>query len=197
MTRLEKLALTFANVAQDNLDDAPRLWVGRAGALLAVDFYGDPGDGIDLLETLKDADVALHLASLTLRSPDVGANGTREWSLGTLTSTTFPVLSSLRVERNHPEAHNRGVIGGVDGEFGELGDLLACCPSLLTLEAPSAPDASFFRLPTHPLHHLSVDSGYDHQGFVRNIAASTCFRTCKCSSSESTRRRTWTTLLLA
>jgi hypothetical protein len=43
MTRLEKLALDFTNVAQDRLDDAPRLWVGRAGALLAVDFYGYSG----------------------------------------------------------------------------------------------------------------------------------------------------------
>ena len=177
MTIVEKLAQTLASVAEGRLDDAPRLWVGRAGAQLAVDFYGDPGDEacIDLLEALKDASVAPHLTTLTLRSPDVGVNGTRSFSLGTLTSTTFPVLSSLKVERNHPEAHNRGVIGDVDGEYGVLGELLGCCPSLLALEVPSAPDASFFQGDQHPLYYLSVDAGYSHQGFVRNVATSTRF----------------------
>jgi hypothetical protein len=177
MTSVEKLAVTLANVEQGRLDDAPRLWVGRAGAKLAVEFYGDPsGEAYDeLLQALVDPEVAPHLTTLMLRSPDVGINGTRGWALGSLTSTTFPVLSSLKVERNHPEAHNRGVIGDVDGEFGTLGALLARCPSLRTLEAPSAPDASFFALVNHPLRHLSVDAGYDHQGFVRNLAASTCF----------------------
>ena len=177
LTSVEQLAQTLANVAPGMLNDGPRLWVGRAEAELAVDFYGDPsGDAcFDLLAALKAADVAPHLATLTLRSPDVGVNGTRSWELGSLTSTRFPVLTSLKVERNQPEAHNRGVIGDVDGEFGVLGELLACCPSLRTLEVPSAPDASFFKLAHHPLHHLSVDTGYDHQGFVRNLAASTGF----------------------
>ncbi|HEX6276166.1 MAG TPA: hypothetical protein VFZ53_24160, partial [Polyangiaceae bacterium] len=122
MTRVEKLAQALASVTQSTLDDAPRLWVGRAGANLAVDFYGDPAEEAfsDLLDALKDVHVAPHLKTLTLRSPDVGMNGTRGWHLGSLKSATFPVLSSLKVERNHPEAHNRGVIGDVDGEFGVL-----------------------------------------------------------------------------
>jgi hypothetical protein len=175
-TTVEKLAQTLASVT-GSLDDAPRLWVGRAGAHLAVDFYGDPAEEAfsDLLEALKDGRVAPHLRALTLRSPDVGMNGTRSFQLGSLTSATFPVLSSLKVERNHPEAHNRGVIGDVDGEFGVLGELLARCPSLLSLEVPSAPDASFFTVAHHPLHRLSVDAGYDHQGFLQNLARSTCF----------------------
>jgi hypothetical protein len=169
MTIVERLAQTLANIPEGELDDAPRLWVGRCGAQLAVDFYGDPGQDacIDLLEALKDPSVAPHLATLTLRSPDVGANGTRGYHLGSLTS--------LKVERNHPEAHNRGVIGDVDGEFGVLGELLRCCPSLQMLEVPSAPDASFFEVAEHPLRHLSVDAGYDHQRFVRNVATSSCF----------------------
>lgn len=41
-----------------------------------------------------------------------------------------------------------------------------------TLVVPSAPDASFFAAPAS-LRHLSVDAGYDLQGFIANLAVAT------------------------
>ncbi len=48
-------------------------------------------------------------------------------------------------------------------------------PVLETLISPSAPDADFFLVGTRPLRHLDIDSGYDHQDFIANLARSSCF----------------------
>ncbi|MCY1461986.1 hypothetical protein D9M71_797080 [compost metagenome] len=40
---------------------------------------------------------------------------------------------------------------------------------------PSAPDEAFFAVKHHPLRFLSVDSGYDHQGFIERLSSTQCF----------------------
>jgi hypothetical protein len=58
---------------------ADRLCITRVGELVNLDFYGDPADVSfgDLLQALTDPEAANSVASLDLRGPDVGANGTR------------------------------------------------------------------------------------------------------------------------
>jgi hypothetical protein len=48
-------------------------------------------------------------------------------------------------------------------------------PALESLTVPSAPNAEFFRVGSKTLAHLNVDTGYDHQGFIANLARSKSF----------------------
>jgi hypothetical protein len=84
-------------------------------------------------------------------------------------------LRSFFVEQNGPGSHNRVIVAADYDEAGVLGRLLRKTPSLEALTVPSAPDATFFALESHPLRFLSVDAGYDTQGFIRNLADSSCF----------------------
>ncbi len=156
-----------------------RLFVGEVGGLLHVEFFGDPfGDSYpELMEALVDPDVAGRLASLTLRGPDEGANGTRNWDIGALAGSgvDFPGLRSLSIQQTGPADHNRSIVARVYDEDGVLARLLEKAPGLEELVSPSAPSADFFRVGRRPLRSLSVDAGYDHQGFIRNLARSGCF----------------------
>lgn len=57
-----------------------------------------------------------------------------------------------------------------------LGMLVAKAPRLERLIAPSAPDAGFFVGSDHGLLELRIDTGYHHQGFIKNFAGSRRFR---------------------
>jgi hypothetical protein len=133
----------------------------------------------ELCATLAKAEAASVLGSLSLRSSaDEGSNGTRNWDLSSLVepARSFPSLRSFSVEQNGPGDHNRIVIGDTYYEAGVLGKLMRKAPSLDALTVPSAPDATFFTLNNHhPLRLLSVNSGYDTQGFIGNLANSSCF----------------------
>lgn len=157
-----------------------RLTALEVGERLYLDFCGSPFDEPyhDLCLTLILPDVALRLGSLSLRSPvDEGANGTRNWNLEPLVEAqvSFPNLRSLSVEQYAPGGHNRVIVAADYDEAGVLGRLLHKAPSLEVLTVPTAPDAAFFALESHPLRFLSVDAGYDTQGFIRNLADSSGF----------------------
>jgi hypothetical protein len=155
-----------------------RLSIVTTGDLLHVDFYGSPfEEAFDTVCTaLRDDAVAPALASLSLRCPDQGMNGTCSFGLEALVSkrSSFPALRSLSLQQNAPATHNRIVIGE-DDEGGVLGTLLKAAPALESLVVPSAPDRSFFELANRPLRYLNVDSGYDTQNFVANLAESSSF----------------------
>jgi len=156
----------------------PRLSIVRTGDLLHVDFYGSPFE--EAFETvctaLCDDEVAPVLASVSLRCPDQGMNGTCSFGLEALVNrrSSFPALQSLSLQQNTPETHNRIVIGEYE-EGGVLGTLLKAAPALESLVAPSAPDRSFFELPNQALRYLNVDSGYDTQNFIAHLAESSSF----------------------
>jgi hypothetical protein len=146
-----------------------------------VDFWGRAYDeGLaDVLATLGDPAVAAVLRSLTLRGPDEGSNGTREWDLEPLLASgaTFPVLESVEIEQNAPGAHNRTIVSadGAYDEGGVLARLLQAAPALEELVSPSAPSPAFFAVDRHPLQVLGVHAGYDTRDFVLHLAGSTCF----------------------
>jgi len=157
-----------------------RLSAQEIGERLHLDFCGSPFDEpyYQLCQTVILPDVAFRLGSLSLRSPaDDGTNGTRNWDLEPLVEaqTSFPNLRSFFVEQNGPGDHNRVIVAAEYHEAGVIGRLLRKAPSLEALTVPTAPDATFFAVEDHPLRFLSVDAGYDTQGFIRNLADSSCF----------------------
>jgi hypothetical protein len=156
-----------------------RLCVTKVGDRAHLDFYGDPfGESFgDLLDALLDLDVANSLASLDLRGPDTGVNGTRNWELNSIAESTvvFPELRRLSIEQTKPTDHNRSIVARCYHEEGVLAKVLAKAPKLEVLITPSAPNADFFGIGQRPIQYLSVDTGYDHQGFIANLARSSCF----------------------
>jgi hypothetical protein len=156
-----------------------RLSITRIGQLAYLDFYGDPlGESFaDLLDLLADREIAYAIAALDLRGPDIGDNGTRNWDLTPLaqSAATFPRLRRLYIEQTRPSDHNRTIVARTYDEDGVLARVLAKAPALEVLVTPSAPNADFFRVGERPIEYLSVDTGYDHQGFVANLARSSCF----------------------
>lgn len=142
-------------------------------------FYEDTYQ--NLLQTLCIPDVAGKLKSLAIRGPDEGANGTRNWDFTALieAQADFSNLTTFSVEPTAPEHHNKSIVGIDYEEDGQIGSLLSLMPLLKALTVPSAPDASFFKRPEHPLAVLRVDSGFSHQNFVRNFSESICFTQMK------------------
>jgi hypothetical protein len=179
---IEQLQRRLTEAADPDRDPRfhARLTALEVGEQLYLDFYGSPFDKPyhELCQTIVLPDVAIRLGSLSLRAPiDEGSNGTRNWNLEPLVEaqTSYPNLRSLFVEQNGPGDHNRVIVAADYDEAGVLGRLLRKAPSLEALTVPSAPDATFFALESHPLRFLSVDAGYDTQGFIRNLADSSCF----------------------
>jgi hypothetical protein len=158
-----------------------RLWYAEVQGKLHVEFMGSPFNESysELLNCLIRPDVSSALTTLSLRGPDEGANGTRTWDIGVLTESksTFPQLESLHIEQTKATDHNRSIVAAAKEyeEAGALARMISKAPALTELTVPSAPDASFFDRPSHPLRFLSVHAGYDHQSFVLNLANSACF----------------------
>ncbi len=144
-----------------------------------VTYYGDYlGESFaDLLDTVAEASVAESFASLEMSGPDGGANGTRNWDLSKIAncSVAFPNLLLLSIEQTKATDHNRSIVAESYEEDGVLAKILAKAPRLESLTTPSAPNSDFFSVVSHPIRHLNIDTGYDHQGFIANLTHSRCF----------------------
>jgi len=186
LERLSDLQRRLADAAEetDLPEDLERLCVTAAAGQLHLDFYGDPFEEAfqELLAVIVTPEVSAALASLTLSGSDEGANGTRNWDLSLLGEgdALFPRLRALSIQQTQPADHNRSIIAAVYDEEGVLARILERAPALESLVTPSAPDAEFFRVGGRPLRFLSVDAGYDTQGFIRNLARSSCFPGLRC-----------------
>jgi hypothetical protein len=181
MDRLVALQRSIEARAAPDRDESfiDRLCITKVGNRAHLDFYGDPyGESFsDLLAALVDASVANCVASVDLRGPDEGANGTRNWDLTAIAESgvSFPELRRLCVEQTKPADHNRTIVARDYDEDGVLAKILAKAPALEVLVTPSAPNADFFQVGQCAIQYLSVDTGYDHQGFIANLARSSCF----------------------
>ena len=71
---------------------------------IAVDFWGEAHQEsfAELLQALRTPEVAAELRSLTIRGPDEGANGTRNWDLGLLVGKGVQFPSSRRSRSSRP-----------------------------------------------------------------------------------------------
>ncbi len=121
-------------------------------------------------------EVAEQIGTLVFWGPDEGANGTKNWDFSRLlvSEVVFSNLKSLFVEPDSPEDHNHSIIARDYDEDGQIAGLLKKAPQLQSLTVPSAPDASFFEVGTHPLTYLRVETGYDTQNFILNFSQSSC-----------------------
>jgi uncharacterized protein (TIGR02996 family) len=127
------------------------------------------------LECLSSRTVAPVLRTLRLIGDGWAANGVRHIRLDALLQGhTFSNLTLFEVESELGE-DGMPWIGGLDGEQGVLGRFLARAPVLRTLISPSAPDQTFFQQGNRPIEELRIVAGQEHQGFIRNLAQSTCF----------------------
>jgi hypothetical protein len=171
-----------------------RLAVNESDGLLDVEYCGEDELWFDdrttvtvlqdLLRLLASPEVAPTLRSFTYRTQAVlAANGTFAILIDTLLTGTepFPRLSRFVLDQGAGE-HGYKILAsarnGGDGcyeEAGVLADLLARAPALRELVTPSPPSAGFFQGPSHPLRSLDVDAGFEHAGFIRNLAGCSRF----------------------
>jgi hypothetical protein len=179
MKRLQDLAEKLSNAERDGADP-DRLWIGVSKSGVLLEFFGNPADSPfqELCSALSEASIAPTISSLILRGPDEGANGTCNWDLEGLANAPadFLRLKTFTVEQGRPGDHNSQIVGEVYEENGVLGRLLEKMPSLETFGSPSAPNETFFRTGARPLRFVSVNAGYAHQDFVRNLASATNLR---------------------
>lgn len=152
------------------------LTVLRGSHSIDLKFFGSPNETsyFEVLDQASRPDVAPFLRSLSLAGPDQGANGTKSWNLEPLVAhqSSFERLELLAVQQNGLGDHNRSVIGDMYEENGVIAKVLARAPRMRSLQVPSAPDASFFKVHAPSLQFLSVDAGYDTQNFIANLAKS-------------------------
>lgn len=151
---------------------------------LHLEFYGDAhGEAyFRFLRAVSREPIASRVASIRLRGPDIGANGTRNWDLTPLANAAaaFPKLCHLYVEQTHPTDHNRTIVGSDYDEEGVLAEIIRKAPTLSELTVPSAPNSAFFALSVPSLVYLNVDAGYDTQEFILNAARSSAFPNLRC-----------------
>ena len=156
-----------------------RLLFAEVEGLFHVEYFGDCYDEpfTHVLNAIAHPEVAERLAVLHFDGPDEGANGTREWDFSRLleTNAVFPRMISFRVAWERPGDHNHPIVGHGYEEAGMIARLLDRMPNLGELTVPSAPNATFFDRPPHPLAYLKVATGYEHQDFVLNLSRSRCF----------------------
>lgn len=157
------------------------LYADLGDGLLTVSYYGLPwatsdyDPYADTLGTLALPDVAPRVKIVSIAGPDEGANGTRNWDIAELVTPRprFENLTTFHLQGTEPQHHNRSILTLADNCA--AGALLDCAPNLRDLCIPSAPDASFFARSPHPLEKLTVQASYDPQGFLSNLARSSCF----------------------
>src|SRR6266545_1553238 len=127
---LEELRHKLSAPAEGHLDPTlyARLSVVEVVGLLHVDFFGSPFNEpyLELCRILSNAGVAERLASIVLRGPDEGANGTCNWDLSSLVEgdTTYSALKLLSIQQNGAADHNRMIVAADFDEAGVLGALL-------------------------------------------------------------------------
>jgi uncharacterized protein (TIGR02996 family) len=130
----------------------------------------------DMLAFLGTREVAPVLRSLLLTSDGLAAaNGTCEIFIERLLEGGHPFTNLVRFQVDANSEDGTPVIGGLEGEGGFHARLLALAPALEILDSPSAPDAGFFQVGRRPLTSLRLAAGFDDQGFIANLARSSCF----------------------
>lgn len=150
------------------------------------DWHSDWNDkccGMPLLKILADKPYCEKLLKLRINAEDAGINGTQNWELEGLLNNknNFVNLTSFELPLNSLENHNRIIVSFIDSyeENNGIGLLLDKCPRLTNLIIPSAPGEKFFDRKEHVLENLIIQTGYDHQNFIKNLSKSTCFKSLK------------------
>ncbi len=133
---------------------------------------------------IRSKEFAPFISAIEIKGPDLGTNGTRLYDLSELlkdTDTQFTHLFDFEIEQTSPSHENITMVTCDDfyEDNGAGGKILDKMPNLISLTLPSAPSPTFFERDFHPLEHLSLQAGYDHQGFISRLAHSDCFPNLK------------------
>lgn len=184
LSLMGELHQPFASITADieEREETRRGWNPTVSAVCGGglwEFYysGNLLDGEDgltpVIEFLSAPAIAGVLRAVTLdgHADRHRLNGTLPVELDTFVQAAggYPYLDTFATEQGE------GIIVGNYDEAGQLGCLLAACPRLRKLVAPSAPDVTFFAGPPHPLEELDLYTGYDTQRFVPNLTRSSRF----------------------
>lgn len=173
-----RLRQKYAQVkAEPDADQGGRLQVKGATGLLDLRYLsGFWHWDRDMLAFLGTREVAPVLWSLRLVGDSLAAaNGTCEIFIERLLEGGHPFSNLVRFEIDAQSEDGTPVVGGLEGEGGFHARLLARAPALEILSSPSAPDGDFFLVGQRPLTSLSLAAGFADQGFIANLARSTCF----------------------
>jgi uncharacterized protein (TIGR02996 family) len=196
----DTLSPAWLSLIGDTAERLRSLWEGLVADILATDEYADAealptalqvssDEGLldvrydcyptgdwdgQVLRWMIGREVAPVLHELRLVGNGSAANGVRDVRIDALLEgCELTNLQVFEIERACEDGSPW--IGGLDGEQGALGRFLAKAPMLRVLISPSAPDETFFEVGERSIEELHVVAGMRHQGFIRNLADSTCF----------------------
>lgn len=145
--------------------------------------WNDKCHGLPLFKIIGESPYSQNILKLTINAKDKGINGTQNWELtGLLKSKNiFENLNTFVLPLNSNKNHNRIIVTYNDfyDENNGIGLLLNKCPHLKELVVPSAPGKKFFKREFHVLESLTIQTGYNHQNFIKNLANSNCFKKLK------------------
>lgn len=124
---------------------------------------------IDLLITYPEK-----IRSLTFTGTDSGANGLRGWCFNRLleSDVLFPNLIHFSVQLHEVGNHNINFIGYDEIDHAQVTQLLAKMPNIFSLQLPTTPDKDFFKRSYPNLRVIKIQSGFDSNHFIKNIAKS-------------------------
>ncbi len=158
------------------------IWLDQKG-LTHIYAYVHPNEETwfsQFCQLLNTQEFAPFISSIEIKGPDMGTNKTRLFDLYELLTNTeiqFTHLTEFEIEQTQNYHQNISVITYNDffDDNGAGGKILDKMPNLLSLTLPSTPNFDFFNRSHHPLQSLSLQAGYDHQGFISHLAHASCF----------------------
>lgn len=162
-------------------DASLELRYSQKGDLYEIEFIADePASPLCSIffEIINQEEFAEQIWSLRLQGADEGINGTNNWDLAALAQNPKVIFRNLKQiwlplnEKNH----HRIIVTSDDDyeENGVLAKILPKMPNLELLQSPSAPNEDFFKHSTS-IKTLHIQSGYNHQNFIYNLAQSKNF----------------------
>ncbi|MDO4762898.1 MAG: hypothetical protein Q4A00_00730 [Flavobacteriaceae bacterium] len=177
------------------IEYSPYISFSQVGSLFALTFFGEGFDenpqtkAVDFqhetnfafcrfLDFITEPAHAEKIISLKFQGADAGANGTKSWNFNRLANANvlFPNLKYFEVQLTDLGDHNQSILDDFSyEENGITAKLLQKMPNLESLILPSAPNKSFFEIETHPLKHLKIQAGYNHENFIENWSNSRNF----------------------
>jgi hypothetical protein len=145
--------------------------------------YSDELKGLPIFSFIMQKPHCEQILQLEISAEDEGVNGTQNWDLDPIVEheNNLSKLHTLVFPINTEENHNRIIVTYQDyyEENGGIGLLLDKTPNLKKLVIASAPNENFFNREHHPLEVLEIQTGYNHQSFIANLAKANCFPNLK------------------
>lgn len=162
-------------------DASLELRYSQKGDLYEIEFIADePASPLCSIffEIINKEEFAEQILSLRLQSADEGVNGINNWDLTALSENPEVIFKNLKklILPLNDKNYNKIIVTGNNDyqENGVIAKLLPKMPNLEVLQVPSAPNEDFFKH-FSSIKTLYVQTGYQHQNFIYNLAQSKNF----------------------